>query len=66
MEVAISTPAIKKLSLRTGKHSHSSLEDLKATVFLVYAKQINKKGDLSYIVVTAYNTEPQGSSLPSS
>jgi hypothetical protein len=44
MEVVILTPAIKKLSLRTGKHSHPPLDDLKATLFLVYAKQINKKG----------------------
>lgn len=64
MEVVILTPATKKLSLRTGKHSHPSLDDLKATVFLVYAKQINKKGDLSYVVVTAYNTDPQGSLPP--
>jgi len=64
MEVAILTPTIKKLSLGTGKHSHPSLDDLKATVFLVYAKEINKKGDLSYAVVTAYNTVPQGSLPP--
>jgi len=65
MEVAILTPAIQKLGLRTGKHSHPSLDDLNPTVFLVYAKQINKKGDLSYVVVTAYNTDPQDS-LPTS
>ena len=64
MEVTILTPAIRKLCLRTGKHSHPSLEYLKATLFLVYAKQINKKGDL-YVVVTAYNTDPQGSLPPS-
>jgi len=64
MEVAILTPGIKKLSLRTGKHSHPSLDDLKAAVFLVYAKQINIKGDLSYVVVTAHNTDPQGSLPP--
>jgi hypothetical protein len=65
MEVAILTPAIQKLSLRTGKHSHPSVDDLHPNVFLVYAKQINKKGDLSYVVVTAYNTETQDSLPPS-
>ena len=64
MEVAILTPAIKKLSLRTGKHSHPSLDDLKPAMFLVYAKQINIKGDLSHVVVTAHNTAPQGSLPP--
>jgi hypothetical protein len=33
MEVAILTSVTKKLSLRTDKHSHPSLDDLKATVF---------------------------------
>ena len=65
MEVAILVSAIKKLSLRAGKRSRPSLDDLKATLFLVYAKQINKKDDLSHVVVTAYNTEPQGSLPPS-
>lgn len=64
MQVAILTPAIKKLSLRTDKHSNPFLDDLKATLFLVYAKQISIKGELSYVVVPAYNTDPQGSPPP--